>query len=37
MSLKSSITKYGFGMAPLKNNIQTKNRFLYKTSTKFTK
>ena len=30
MSLKSSITKYGFGMAPLKNNIQTKNRFCIK-------
>ena len=30
MSLKSKIAKYGFGMAPLKNNIEIKNRFCIK-------
>ena len=30
MSLKSKIAKYGFGMAPLKDNIEIKNRFCIK-------
>lgn len=30
MSLKSNTTKYGFGMAPLKKDIETKNRFCIK-------